>query len=284
MTQVTKPALRYHGAKFRLAPWVISHFPDHRCYVEPFGGAAGVLLRKEQSHAEVYNDLDLHIVTFFRVLRDPVLREQLQEACVMTPYSREEFILACQSCDMSNQVEVARRVVVRATMGFGVAAGTHGNTGFRTDTRRKYGTAMQLWSEYPNNLAMLGARFAGVLIENRPAIQVMQSHDSESTLHYIDPPYLPETRCSRNRYYRHEMTIEDHEQLLSAMQQLQGMVIISGYDSEMYNDMLPGWRVEKTQARMSAGRGTGLRTECLWINPAAAEALAKQNKEKSCAA
>jgi DNA adenine methylase len=282
MTPLKKPAMRYHGAKFRLAPWVISHFPAHRCYVECFGGAAGVLLRKEPSYSEVYNDLDSEIVNFFQVLRDPVANQQLERACRLTPYSREEFVLACQAYEGDCPVERARRVVVRATMGFGVAAGTAGNTGFRTDTKRKYGNAMHLWAEYPDHMAELGKRFTGVLIENRDALQVMQAHDTPDTLHYVDPPYLPETRCSRNRYYRHEMTVADHEVLLSGLKQLEGMIIISGYESDLYNDLLPGWQLSKTTARMSAGRGTGLRTECLWINPAAV--AAKEKEAEQCAA
>lgn len=67
-----RPALRYHGGKFRLAPWLLQFFPPHGCYVEPFGGAAGVLLRKPRVYAEVYNDLDGDIVNFFRVLRRPL--------------------------------------------------------------------------------------------------------------------------------------------------------------------------------------------------------------------
>ena len=70
-------ALRYHGGKYRLAPWIIDFFPAHECYVEPFGGAAGVLLQKPRSYAEVYNDLDGQVVNFFRVIRDPETRQQL---------------------------------------------------------------------------------------------------------------------------------------------------------------------------------------------------------------
>lgn len=104
-TVIRHPAIRYHGGKFRLANWIISHFPDHRCYVEPFGGAAGVLLQKPRSYAEVYNDLDGDVVNLFRVLRDPLLNQRLQDACVLTPYSRDEFCAAHQ--ETADQVEVA---------------------------------------------------------------------------------------------------------------------------------------------------------------------------------
>lgn len=96
MTVIKHPVIRYHGGKFRLAPWVIGHFPDHRCYVEPFGGAASVLMRKERSYAEVYNDLDSEVVNLFTVLRDAQLNEKLQLACKLTPYSRDEFKLASE--------------------------------------------------------------------------------------------------------------------------------------------------------------------------------------------
>lgn len=96
---ITSPALRYHGGKFRMAPWVVGHFPAHRCYVEPFGGAASVLLHKKPAYAEVYNDLDGDIVNFFRVLRDPEQAERLIAACVLTPYAREEFEQAYQHSD-----------------------------------------------------------------------------------------------------------------------------------------------------------------------------------------
>lgn len=273
-TTVTRPSLRYHGAKFRIAPWVLRHFPAHGCYVEPFGGAAGVLLQKKRSYAEVYNDLDGDIVNFFRVLRDPEQRSALQELLALTPYARDEFDLAWQPTD--DAIERARRLCVRAQMGFGSAGATKGVTGFRIDTKRACSTAQHLWMEYPDALAAVGARFAGVLIENRPALEVMSAHDGQNTLHFVDPPYMLGTRVlqgSGRGYYRYEMTDADHEELLATLRELEGMVIVTGYESDLYHDALRGWRVEKTDARISAGRGTAIRTEVLWMNSACADAL-----------
>lgn len=265
--KIKHPAIRYHGGKFCLAPWIIEQMPEHVCYVEPFGGAAGVLLQKPRSYSEVYNDLDGEVVNLFRVLRNPELNQRLQDACRLTPYSRDEFCHAQEPA--TDSVERARRMVVRACMGFGSAAGIGGNSGFRGDSKRKYATAAHLWERYPENLAALCQRLQGVIIENKDALSVMRAHDAQTTLHYIDPPYVPETRVQGNRYYAHEMTVEGHEQLLAVAITMTGMVMISGYDTEVYNDMLSGWaRTEKT-SRISAGRGTKVRKECLWLNPAA---------------
>lgn len=272
---VDRPALRYHGGKFRLAPWLLQFFPLHGCYVEPFGGAAGVLLRKEPAYAEVYNDLDGEIVNFFRVVRDPALCNDLVRALQLTPYAREEFDTAYEPTD--DPLERARRTAVRAGMGFGSASATSSSTGFRIDTRRKYGTAQHVWVKYPDSLAAIGMRFAGVLIENRPAIQVMQQHDGDDTLHFVDPPYVRSTRkiggSGSGKCYRHEMTDADHAELLEAVCALDGMVVLSGYESDLYSDRLAGWERHTTAARISAGRGTELRTEVAWLNPACSAAL-----------
>jgi DNA adenine methylase len=274
MSIVTRPALRYHGAKFRLASWLLRYFPKHVCYVEPFGGAAGVLLQKPRSYVEVYNDLDGDVVNFFRVLRDPVQRELLLQQLVLTPYARDEFELAWALAE--DPIERARRLCVRAQMGFGSSGATKGCTGFRIDTKRAYSTAQHLWMEYPDALTAVGLRFSGVLIENRPAIEVMPAHDALDTLHFVDPPYVLGTRkldSSGRGCYRHEMSNEDHEDLLKKLNELRGMVVVTGYESELYNDLLSGWKIEKTSARISAWRGTALRTEVLWMNQACADAL-----------
>jgi len=269
---VSRPALRYHGGKFRLAPWILQFFPEHGCYVEPFGGAAGVLLQKPRVYAEVYNDLDGDIVNFFRVLRDPLTRPDLIEACLLTPYARDEFDLAYEPTD--DPLERARRTAVRAAMGFGSAGATKAITGFRTDTRRKYGTAQHNWADYPGALAAIGERFSGVLIENRDALQVIADHDGPDTLHFVDPPYVFETRVMRRGGgYRHELDTLQHQQLLDALNVVDGMVVVCGYPTELYDLALAGWTRHETRARISAGRGTGLRTEVVWLNPACSAAL-----------
>lgn len=271
---VSCPVLRYHGGKFRLAPWIIRHFPPHRCYVEPFGGAAGVLVQKERAYAEVYNDLDGDIVNLFRVLREPGQCVRLIEQLLLTPYARDEFNIAFESTD--EPIERARRTLVRAEMGFGSAGATKGHTGFRVDTRRKYGTAQQLWSRFPENLARVCERLRGVMIENRPAVDVIRQHDASDTLFYVDPPYLLSTRyvgAKHGRYYNCELTSDDHAELLEILRSLKGMVAISGYASPEYADALHGWLMASTEARISSARGTALRTECLWLNPACSRAL-----------
>lgn len=271
---VTRPALRYHGGKFRLAPWLLQFFPPHRIYTEAFGGAAGVLLQKPRSHGEVYNDLDGEVVAFFRCLQQPELRDRLVQAVTLTPYARAEFDLAWEPTD--DLVERARRTVIRAQMGFGSAGATKGATGFRVDTMRQYATAQMDWAAYPPVLLAAAERFQAVLIENRPALDVLRQHDSAESLHFVDPPYVHSTRNLRNvkSCYRHEMSDADHRELLQALQALQGMVVLSGYDSGLYAEALPGWCAYRTQARISAGRGTGIRTEVVWLNGACQRALA----------
>ena len=159
-------------------------------------------------------------------------------------------------------------------MGFGSAGATKATTGFRTDTRRKYGTAQHNWADYPGALGAIGERFAGVLIENRDAVDVIQAHDGPDTLHFVDPPYVHETRVMRARGgYQHELDDTGHRRLLEALRSVDGMVVLSGYRCALYDEALADWQRHETAARISAGRGTALRTEVAWLNPACSAAL-----------
>lgn len=278
----TRPALRWFGGKWRLAPWVIAHLPRHRIYVEPFGGAASVLLRKSRSYAEIYNDLDDELVSLFRVLRDPSSAIELERLLRLTPFARTELRAAYEPT--GDPVERARRMIVRSYMGFGAnSAATRATsanaTGFRASSSRSGTTPAHDWANYPDALSALARRMVGVTIEHADATKVMRAHDRADTLHYVDPPYLHETRSRRNPYctkhlYRHELSREDHVALLDALRDLVGMVVVSGYPAPLYDDALAGWRRVECQAFADGARP---RTEVLWINPAAASALDRQH-------
>jgi len=261
----TRRLMRYHGGKFRMAPWIIQYLPAHRVYVEPFGGAASVLMQKPRSQAEVYNDLDDDIVNVLRVIRDQALCGQLAQALALTPYSRTEFKAAFDYAD--DPVERARRTLVRAEMGFGSAGATKGTTGFRLDTKRNFGTAMSVWARMPQQLAQFCERLQGVLIENRPALQVIADHDTPETLFYVDPPYVHDTRKISSQCYRHEMTDVQHGELLKHLCHVQGMVVLSGYPHPIYDEALKGWQRIERQTSMAGQRGSGQRTEVLWLSP-----------------
>lgn len=269
---VTRPVLRWHGGKWNLAPWVIAHLPPHRIYVEPFGGAASVLLRKPRAYAEVYNDLDDDVVGMFRVLRDPVSAEQLVAAVRLTPFARIEQVEAYEQS--TEPVERARRLIVRSYMGFG-SNGTHRKTGFRANSNRSGTTPARDWANYPDPLAAVAERMVGVTVENRDAKAVMAAHDGPATLHYVDPPYMPETR-DKGGDYAHELTADQHVELLQFLRTLGGMVVLSGYPSPVYDGLLADWtRVE----RKALADGARARIEVLWINPAANRALGSRQAE-----
>ncbi len=264
----TRPVLRYHGGKWRLAPWIIDHFPPHRIYVEPFGGAASVLLRKPRCYAEVYNDLDGEVVNVFRVLRNPTQARELERLLRLTPFAREEFELSYLTD--GDPIEQARRTIIRAFMGFGSNAHNR-STGFRSNSNRSGTTPAHDWMHYPDMVPLFAERLRGVVIENRPAIEVIRRHDGPQTLHYIDPPYAEETRgAGQFGNYRHEMSAEEHADLAGALQTVSGAVVISGYRCDLYDTLYADWqRVE----RETHADGARPRIECLWLSPAVSMGL-----------
>jgi len=268
---IDRPVLRYHGGKYRLAEWVISHFPPHGCYVEPFAGAASVLLRKPRSPAECLNDLDDRIVNLFRVLREPALAAELRRRLELTPFSRTEFEAAYG--EPTDEIDAAYKSLVLSFMGQGSDGVTRGyRTGFRCALRNldNRGLPSHEWADWPEVVPFFVERLRGVAIENCDAAQVMLRLDSPDTLHYVDPPYPHSTRtASRTKHgYRHEMTDDDHRALAGVLRDLQGMVVLSGYPCALYDDELySDWIRDESGAW--ADRGAE-RTEVVWMNEACA--------------
>lgn len=266
MAPPKRPLVRYHGGKWMLAPWIISHFPKHRIYTETFGGGASVLLRKPRCYSEVYSEKDGEMVNLFKVVRDH--GDALRKALELTPFARVEFK---QSYEPAGEpVEQARRTLVRSFMGFGSASASGANTGFRASSNRSGTTPAHDWANYPECVPAIIDRLRGVVIENREACEVMAQHDTPETLHYVDPPYVLETRSMKNPYckkgYRFEMTDAQHRELAAFLHGLKGIVVLSGYPCDLYDkELFAKWhRVE----RPALADGARKRVEVLWINRA----------------
>lgn len=279
MTVPTRPALRYYGGKWKIADWIISFFPDHRCYVEPFGGAASVLLRKKPSRIEVYNDASDEIVNLFRVLRDNDQAAELRRLLDLTPWSRSEW-LACYELS-SDPVEQARRTVVLASMSHNPSkALTRKSNGWRSSSSGYHRLPID-FQNYTACLHELTARLKNVMIEHRDAVAVLSQHDSSATLHYVDPPYIGNLRADTRNVYQHELwSIDDHRSLAEFLHTLKGYVILSGYESPEYSDWYEdrGWKTFSTMATTGASMpGKSSRMEIVWLNPRAAAAQ-KQTK------
>jgi DNA adenine methylase len=191
----------------------------------------------------------------------------------LTPYAREEFELGYLECD--DPIERARRLVILCFMGFGSNGHNRSiRTGFRANSNRSGTTPAHDWANYPDCLPAIIERLRGIVIDNRDALEVMAQHDGPDTLHYVDPPYVWETRSSamhRNRCYTHEMDTTGHERLLAFLVGLSGMAVLSGYPHASYEAALGGWRRIEIDSHADGARD---RVEVLWLNPRASATLA----------
>jgi len=272
----TRPVLRYHGGKWRLAEWVISHFPQHDVYVEPFGGAGSVMMRKPRAlKGELINDLDGEVVSLFRVLRDPAQARELERLLRLTPYARSEYESAYTAA--ADPIEQARRTLLKSFAGFGSDGLTATwVTGFRDNLTRGRGIPATDWANYPDAIEAMTARLRGVVIENRPAAEIIKKHDARPTLFYCDPPYPHSTRkgyVKRKHSYRFEMSDDEHRELAGMLRGVKGMVVLSGYDCPLYAELFGDWHRVECSARAD---GAGERTECLWLNPLAVKRRKQQ--------
>lgn len=254
-----KAFLHYPGSKRRIAPWIISHMPQHHSYLEPFFGGGAVLFEKKPAPIETINDLDGDVVNFFRTIRNPESRKQLSEWLTYTPYAREIYdeIFLTQPRD---QIEQAGYFTIRSMQSHGFRLTE--KCGWKQDVHgREAAYAVRSWNELPEVLEEMASRLKGVQIECRPALDVIRAYSHPRVLIYADPPYVLSTR--NRKQYRHEMTDQDHVELLETLLQSKAKVMLSGYDCDLYNDYLAGWHKEQIPTR---AQNSLPRTETLWMN------------------
>ena len=252
--------IKYPGAKWAIANWIINHFPEHHSYLEPFFGSGAVLFKKLRSNIETVNDLDGDVVNLFQWIRtDP---ERLAHAVYWTSYAREVYDQAwAAQYTEKDSFQRAVNFYIRMMMGHGFRT-TGEKVGWKNDVQgREKAYAATYWCKTPGVIFEAAERLRGVQIESKPAAELIARFNFSNVLIYADPPYLLETR--HGKQYRHEMTDDDHRNLLDVLKAHKGPVIVSGYENDLYNDALRGWYWDEISALTQT---SARRREFLWMN------------------
>lgn len=263
-----KIAFGWYGGKFSHLEWLLSLLPEAHHYCEPFGGSAAVLLNREPSPVETYNDLDGEVVNFFRVLRDQ--KDELIYAIGLTPFSREEFVEAISTNGNGHglsPVERARRFFIRARQvrtGLAQTASVGRWANCLETSRAGMAGAVSRWLGSVEGLEWIATRLLRVQIEHDTAINVIERYDSPNTLFYCDPPYPHDSRGD-SKAYQYEMTDPEHRRLQKALSQVKGRVAISGYHGDLMDSLYQDWNIHEEGSKMAHSVKTE-RTEVLWTN------------------
>lgn len=263
---VSGPVLKYRGSKWRLAPWILRHFPPsstYTTYIEPFFGSGAVFFAKPPTKHEIINDLSGEVVNLFQVLREH--GRALAALIQMTPWARSEYDASFEAtcftaCDQ--RLEAARRFLVRCWQAQHLDFTRQ--TAWRHCGRDTHSSTTALWQKLPTRLLEAVTRLQQAEIECLPALEVIARHQRPQVLLYVDPPYVLATR-GRRRLYEHELSNDEHEALLAALEAHPGPVVLSGYAHPLYDKRLAHWTRDEAPA---IAEGGGRRTEVLWIKPA----------------
>lgn len=262
MTMFIRPAFKMFGGKRYLASWIVNHFPDHHIYIEPFCGAANVLLNKPISSEEIINDLDNKTTLILKIIRDQP--KEFVNYLSKINYSEENFQKALVKTDFKNEMEIAlNEFVLRRMSRCGL------KKAFSWSDRQRGGKPgdVNAWETIIDYLPIISKRLENVYIFNKKAIEIIRAYNEKDVLCYCDPTYLPETRVSSNTY-EYEMTEKDHIVLSDVLKSFRGKVVLSGYNSTLYQELYKEWRLEtkKIVNHASQKNKKEVKEECLWLN------------------
>ena len=256
----------WYGGKYSHLDWLLPLLPQTHHYCEPFGGSGAILINRQPSPVETYNDLDGEVVNFFRVLREQ--KDELIENIQLTPFSREEFFLALSTEHQRiTNLERARRFFVRARQtrtGLAQSASLGRWANCKETSRSGMAGVVSRWLGSGESLPDIAARFLRVQIENRPAVDVILLYDSETTLFYCDPPYPHSSRSDSNAY-AYEMNDQEHIDLAHRLHQIKGKAAVSGYQCDLMNDLYADWVLHLGPEKQSHSNKQ-MRQEALWTN------------------
>ena len=261
-------AFGWYGGKFSHLGWLLPQLPRAHHYCEPFGGSGAVLLNREPSPVETYNDLNGEVANFFRVLRDS--SEDLIRELTLTPFSRAEYLESLEISPDLPELERARRFYVRTRqVFFGLSeSASPGRWAYcKKSTRRGMSCSVSRWLGGLEGLEEIAERLLRVQIEHLPALDILQRYDDPDTLFFLDPPYLAESRACKKAYGAFELSEEEHRDLAEVLQSCKARVSISGYSSSLMDELYRGWRkVVAPSKRINSSTTGSTRAECLWMN------------------
>ena len=247
--------IRWFGGKGNFTQHLLPLIPEHHCYCEVFGGGASLLFAKPPSKVEVYNDIDGDVVAFFRLFHDPVAMKEFKRKCFYTPFAQDWYV-ECRDTWKCQTDSVERAYRWFVTLRMARYADMNNPSITFAHQRDRAGWFKQI----VDSMDEIVERLRSVNIENQDWKEIFRRYDAPHTVFYLDPPYLPSTRASDN-YYEHEMSDNDHHELIDALKTLEGKVILSGYPSVLYDSL--GWKCSKLQSRTFH---VPMKTECLWRN------------------
>ena len=273
MSKRLRSPIIWVGGKGNMAAKLLKLMPEHKIYVEPFGGGASLLFAKEPSSVEVYNDLDERLYDLFIVLSNPKMFEKFYRRVALLPHSRQMFNRYHDIWDKINdRVERAARwyYVIRHTFG-----------GFYAPNKKCWAYSINcssrgmsaLTSKWLSTLEMLPEiheRLQRVQIEHNDFQKIFEVYDTPDTLFYADPPYVLSTR--KDVRYKCDMTNKEHRKLIHILLNLKGKVMLSGYECDLYKLLVKrSWRLVRFPTKKYAGKATLGKpksecVECVWMN------------------
>lgn len=260
-------AFGWFGGKFSHLNWLLPRLPITPNFVDVFGGSAAVVLNRDPSPVETYNDLNGEVVNFFRVLRDS--REDLISSLALTPFSRAEYLDSLKPAENASDLERARRFYVRSRqVFFGLSeSASPGRWAYcKKTTRRDMSCSVSRWLGGLEGLEAVATRLLRVQIECLPALEIIGKYDGPDTLFYVDPPYAAESRTCK-AYGKFEMTEWDHRTLAETLHSAEAKIAVSGYACPLMDELYSGWRKETAPSkRINSSTTGGSRSEVLWMN------------------
>jgi DNA adenine methylase len=267
-TKRKRIAFGWYGGKYSHLNWLLPLLPQSTHYCEPFGGSAAVLINREPSPVETYNDIDGEVAHFFRMLREK--KDELIYAIGLTPFSREEFKLAIEAKngnELLSDIERARLFFIRARQvrtGLAQTASIGRWANCLKTSRAGMAGAVSRWLGSVEGLEYIVTRLLRVQIENDNALKVIKRYDSTDTLFYCDPPYPHSSRGDANAY-RYEMSDAEHVMLAKLLKSVSGKVALSGYRCDLMDELYKDWNRHTAKPKKALSIKAE-RTEILWTN------------------